>query len=50
MMWKERPYRKVGIGELYDLALIWVMAMYTSDVREESGVGRMIVYMLGTDH
>jgi hypothetical protein len=42
------PYRIGGIGGLYDLASISEVGRYMSDERVESGVGRMIVYMLGT--
>jgi len=42
------PYRTRGIVGLYDLASIWVKGRYMSDERVGNGVGRMIVYMLGT--
>jgi hypothetical protein len=40
--------RTVDIGGLYDLASIWARGKYMSDERVGNGVGRMIVYMLGT--
>ena len=45
---RERPCRKEDIGGLYDLASIWVVGRYMNDERVGNGVGRMIVYMLGT--
>jgi hypothetical protein len=48
MTLRERPYRIEDIGGLYDLASIWVRGKYMSDERVGNGVGRMIVYMLGT--
>jgi hypothetical protein len=42
------PYRIGGIGGLYDLASISEVGRYMSDGRVGNGVGRMIIYMLGT--
>jgi hypothetical protein len=48
MKLRGRPCRKGGIGGLYDLASISEVGKYMSDGRVGNGVGRMIVYMLGT--